>query len=322
MELHAAASLSRHAYVDYLRIESCGLLTVAGWASPAERDHLRALAIRVDGNVLSPRLSYGHHRADLKSLSSDADAFWGFCVEFQLEPGTYQNIELLRNADSTGKPLFAVSGLRLSCGHADYSMFRTSEDVFHRENVYGSGMPAEIVNRELRLLAESLPGKILDFGCGRGVLVGLLRAQGKDAEGLELDHPKINGTLPDELRPHVRLYDGSFPVPYGDDAFDWVIASEVMEHIPDYRTAISEAARISHQGLLLTVPDMSAVPTLHKHNVVPWHLLESTHFNFFTQQSLDQALREHFREVNILRIGASQINGSHYWISLVAIARH
>jgi 2-polyprenyl-3-methyl-5-hydroxy-6-metoxy-1,4-benzoquinol methylase len=192
----------------------------------------------------------------------------------------------------------------------------------HREQMYGSGLPARGYNQELGLLASGLTGRVLDFGCGLGPLVAMLRERGTEAEGLEIDRPAIASALADEVRPYIRLYDGTFPAPFEAGSFDWVICSEVLEHIPDYRAAITEIARIARQGLILTVPDMSAVPMLHKHNVVPWHLLESTHVNFFTQRSLAATLQPHFTQLDFLRICRGIVNDTNYWTSLAVIARH
>jgi hypothetical protein len=63
---------------------------------------------------------------------------------------------------------------------------------------------------------------------------------------------------------------------------------------------------------------MSSIPTLFPHGVVPWHLLEGTHYNFFNQTSLHDALRPLFRRIEFARIGPRSINGTEFFTSLVA----
>jgi SAM-dependent methyltransferase len=317
-----SVSLAEKAFVDHIRFETCGLLTVSGWASAEHASVWKSLVVRLDGNVIPAACSYGQRRPDIASQGAGADRFWGFSIEHFVPPGEYRSLELLRDVNAKGAALFRTSGLRIVCASPDYGSLRTTDEVWHRDRIYGSGLPPDYVNEELRDLAESLDGRILDFGCGSGVLVRTLREQGKDAQGLEIDRPEITGSLRDEIRPHIRLYDGAFPVPYADREFDWVICSEVLEHIPDYGRALAEIARVSRRGILITVPDMSAIPILHKHNVVPWHLLESTHVNFFTQHSLQRALEPYFSDIVFLRTGLSQVNLSNYWVSLAVIARH
>jgi len=96
-----------------------------------------------------------------------------------------------------------------------------------------------------------------------------------------------------------------------------VVCCEVLEHIPDWRMALQEIARIGRRALI-TVPDMSSIPALFPHQVVPWHLLESTHVNFFTQRSLHVALSPIFSRVRFLRLGESWVNGTRVFKSLVA----
>jgi len=82
----------------------------------------------------------------------------------------------------------------------------------------------------------------------------------------------------------------------------------VLEHIPDWRTALQEIARVGRRALI-TVPDMSAIPAPLPSRVVPWHLLESTHLNFFTQRSLHLALSPFFSRVRFLRLGEFWVTG-------------
>ena len=96
------------------------------------------------------------------------------------------------------------------------------------------------------------------------------------------------------------------------------MCSEVLEHIPDWRGAIVEMGRVARRALI-TVPDMSAIPTLFPHRVVPWHLLESTHVNFFTQRSLHAALSTAFSRITFLRLGEFPVNGTRVYTSLVAL---
>src|SRR5438132_1458353 len=166
-------------------------------------------------------------------------------------------------------------------------------------------------------LARSLPVPILDFGCVSGALVRALLGEGIEAEGIELRRPEIVASLKADVLPFVKLHEGGFPLPYRDGQFGAVVCSEVIEHIPDWSIALKEIARVARRSLI-TVPDMSAIPALFPHHVVPWHLLESTHLNFFTQTSLRQALSPLFSRVRYLRIGEFKVNGTRVFTSLVA----
>jgi hypothetical protein len=63
---------------------------------------------------------------------------------------------------------------------------------------------------------------------------------------------------------------------------------------------------------------MTAIPVGFRHKLIPWHLLEATHVNFFTQKSLGSLLRRYFRRVEFGRISLTAVNDSPYYVSLVA----
>ncbi len=100
-----------------------------------------------------------------------------------------------------------------------------------------------------------------------------------------------------------------------------VISTEVLEHIEDYTAALAEMARLTRDRLVLTTPDMSSIPLLFPHHVVPWHLLEATHVSFFTQTSLTACLKQFFAEVEMLRVGPNTVNGTLYYTSLMALCQ-
>jgi hypothetical protein len=84
---------------------------------------------------------------------------------------------------------------------------------------------------------------------------------------------------------------------------------------------VKEIARLASEQAIFTVPDISAIPVGFRHSVVPWHLLEGTHVNFFNQTSLHQLLKPFFAEVEFGRIGACAINDSRFFTSLVAFCK-
>jgi SAM-dependent methyltransferase len=198
-----------------------------------------------------------------------------------------------------------------------YSALFDEQRVLHRESIYGYGPPAAEPNPDLVELVLSLPTPVLDLGCGSGALVRVLRRQGIEAHGIELRRPETLASLGEDVKEWVTVYDGQFPLPFPDQRFRSVVCSEVLEHIPEHAAAIREIARVAQEALI-TVPDMSAIPALFPHNVVPWHLLEATHVNFFTQASLGAALGSAFRSVSFSRLGRFEINGTPVFTSLVA----
>lgn len=97
------------------------------------------------------------------------------------------------------------------------------------------------------------------FGCGNGFLVRYLRQAGKEAYGIELASERVNGKMYPEIEQYLIMYDGNFPMPYAVQSFDYVIATEVLEHMEKLDGMLAECSRVARKGLLVSVPDMSSI---------------------------------------------------------------
>jgi len=296
---------------DVLNVHECGLVQLIGWQRHRSSTPLSLLGVNI--NHL-PRPVFQMYRFDRSDVPDVLPS--GICLEVNL------GSEVVRSIDVTwdGAQIFSAEGVEIACQEPHYAMLRVTERVLGRADIYGSGPPNTTVHPDVAAMALRLRPPVLDFGCGIGALMGLLQSSGIECYGIELDRPAIRDHVPDELRTRITLYDGRFPLPYEDKAFTSVVCSEVLEHVPDYAAALGEIVRVCRETLFLTVPDISVIPLLHKHNVVPWHLLEATHVNFFTQTSLSQLLRRHFHSVSFFRLAQCMINGTPYRESLAAMS--
>ncbi|HQQ76207.1 MAG TPA: methyltransferase domain-containing protein [Thermoanaerobaculia bacterium] len=114
--------------------------------------------------------------------------------------------------------------------------------------------------RRTRLLFEDLdprPGeRILDCGCGIGFHLLLLQAwRGVAPSGIDMDVGRLRKANRGGARP--RVAGAALPrLPFRDGTFDKVLASEVLEHLPDDRAALAELFRVLKPGgiLALSVP--------------------------------------------------------------------
>jgi SAM-dependent methyltransferase len=302
--------------LDALEVEPCGLLRLRGWAPESPEEVAAALKLIAGGHEVPVSSIYRTRRLDLRGILGLDDLFRGFVAEYLIRrPGVSRVHGVV--VEHAGRPIFQLPA-PIDVAVPAYDRFFTERHVAHREQIYGSGPPTHDVSGEVLDLARRLKGPVLDFGCGAGALVRELRARGIEAQGLEVDRPEITAALQEPLRPHVRRYAGTFPAPYSDKSFASVTCVEVLEHIPAYREAVAEIARLARETCIFTVPDASAIPLLFPHGVVPWHLLEATHFNFFTQESLSALLKAFFRRVEMARIGPVEVNGSTFFTSLAA----
>lgn len=105
----------------------------------------------------------------------------------------------------------------------------------------------------LRVIGETRPQRVLDFGAGQGALSKRLYDQGLDVSACDM--------CPEEYRlDKVRCdrADLSEPLPYGDGTFDAVVAAEVAEHIVDHDSFFRECSRVLASGghLVITTPNI------------------------------------------------------------------
>jgi SAM-dependent methyltransferase len=198
--------------------------------------------------------------------------------------------------------------------------------INHREHVYTSGPSHPSGSLEmLELLVRYLgppPRRIVDIGCGLGWYGGHLLNRGFDWHGAEMKAGDCAALAAAGL-PHTQI--GGSGLPFPDAAFDAAIAVEVLEHVREPDAFIREAARVAPQILMLSVPNAELLAYLSAHRVVPWHMLEADHCNFFTRASLGALLRDHYRDVEVgvyseHPLRTAEGTALHY--HLYAVARH
>jgi SAM-dependent methyltransferase len=172
-------------------------------------------------------------------------------------------------------------------------------------------------------LAHTSPvDRIVDVGCGIGAYAEPLLAAGRSWHGCEL--------VPDYVE-RIRARDlevtqASGPMlPFGDGEFDIAIGVEVLEHIADFETFVAEIARVARRGALLSVPNSGAIPRYAPLSVVPWHMLESSHLNFFNVASFRRLLAGSFANVEVTEYGELPVtaaDGTRVYNHLFAVAMH
>lgn len=303
--------------LDSVHVEPCGLLVVAGWH---RRSHLQGGdALRCFVNGKEARLSqwFRTYRPDVAAAIKSDNQFLGVVYYYRLPETEFVNWEEIRICLGEKTVFEGDAAVGIAAPH--YGHLLESPEVAHREQIYGSGPPPVTVMEEILQLAKALAPPVLDFGCGSGVLVKALRDSGIEAYGLELDCPRIRGHLMPEAGPYVTLSDGTLPLAFRDGQFRSALAVEVLEHLPDYEAVLRELARVVTDRLVVTVPDAGAIPMGCHNQVVPWHLLEASHVNFFTQTSLEKTLKQSFRAVDIARIRPVGTNASQWFMHLVGM---
>ena len=143
--------------------------------------------------------------------------------------------------------------------------------------------------REVEKCGGGSPGRVLDVGCGRGLLLKAFRDNGWDVLGTEMS--ETSAAYPrDVLNLPVRVGDLA-GLKFPDHLFDAVVMWHVLEHVIDPRAMLREVNRVLRPGgvFLVGVPNFGSFEARMCeekwfHLDVPRHLIQ------YTPESLREAL--------------------------------
>lgn len=117
--------------------------------------------------------------------------------------------------------------------------------------------PFALDRRRAFMLAQVSPGdRVLDLGCGDGLLTAALAQAGCDAVGADVAQGALERARERHPGPSYALVPPHGPFAFADSEFDCVWASEVIEHVADTARWLSEVRRVLRPGgrLALTTP--------------------------------------------------------------------
>jgi SAM-dependent methyltransferase len=116
-----------------------------------------------------------------------------------------------------------------------------------------------VAARHVAFLSGGLaPGaRVLDVGCGRGVILGPLADRGLEVHGVEISAEAARGV---DARARVRIAPRLADAGYDDAYFDEVIVWHVLEHLLDPAGTLAEIARILRPGgrVIVAVPNFES----------------------------------------------------------------
>ena len=125
---------------------------------------------------------------------------------------------------------------------------------------YGSANPIErrLMAGFMRRLEGLLPltgvTRILEVGVGEGHIAARVRERYPEAEitGIDLPDSTLAGHW--KAKQLVGAFASAERLPFADDAFDLLLAVEVLEHVPNPDKVLAEMARVARHSAILTVP--------------------------------------------------------------------
>jgi len=127
---------------------------------------------------------------------------------------------------------------------------RVDVQYFSQTMLWGQPVHEQVmVAQDIIKLIPSDVVTILDAGCGNGAVTNDL-SKSWDVLGCDISEAALkNVSAPSVVADLCNL-------PFNDACFDLVLASDVIEHLPDeiYRQALKELARLSKKYVLIAVP--------------------------------------------------------------------
>jgi 2-polyprenyl-6-hydroxyphenyl methylase/3-demethylubiquinone-9 3-methyltransferase len=171
--------------------------------------------------------------------------------------------------------------------------------------------PTDLALRSRFVLGEVHEGeRVLDVGCGEGVFAEELSRSGAAVVGIDVaDEPLARAR---RLHPELdlRLVDGEGAWDLADASFDVVWAGEVIEHVADTATWLSEVRRVLRPGgrLLLSTPDHGRLAMLRlalSRSAFSAHFdPRGEHLRFYSRETLTALLEDfRFEQLEVRSVG-------------------
>ena len=100
--------------------------------------------------------------------------------------------------------------------------------------------------------------KILDLGCGNGISARLLNEANFDVVGTDIS-PLFLKEAQEWVNPKLQYHVCDvMELPFESESFDVICSNELIEHLPDVETALTEMIRITRKGgrIVLSGPNL------------------------------------------------------------------
>ena len=167
--------------------------------------------------------------------------------------------------------------------------------------------------------------RLLDLGCGFGRHAFEALRRGATVVACDMAFPELEQVVAtaDAMRDVAEIAPGlsctavngdGTRLPFADASFDRIIASEVMEHVPDDRAALDELTRVLRPGGTIAITIPAEFP-----EKICWKLSDEYHAPFVTGGHVriysETELRTKMRDAGLLPTGSHRSHALHapYW---------
>ena len=156
----------------------------------------------------------------------------------------------------------------------------------------------------IRKLNEHLPsrGRLLDVGCYAGFFLRAANDDGWEAYGVE---PTVGGVLYAREKLNLDVQVGTLEeAKYESKRFNALTLLEVIEHVPDPNSVLSEANRVLKPNGILLIETPTIKNWYYRLLKGKWRHFISGHFWFFSEEALSALLETHgFEPLEVLCVG-------------------
>ena len=118
-------------------------------------------------------------------------------------------------------------------------------EEFYKRRKFQFDLAYPSLHRTAEALVERFdPKSVLDIGCAKGYLVYAFRELGIEAYGVDMSEYATSQSPP-EIRDYLLNADvDQERLPFSDEMFDLVSATEILEHLTNHRFLLSEIRRV------------------------------------------------------------------------------
>jgi len=106
------------------------------------------------------------------------------------------------------------------------------------------------VDFSVMYLPAQQQGRLLEIGCGSGAMLNYMGSLGWQAEGIDVDPSAVANAKSKGLKVVLGSLEEQG---YNDNSFDAIMASHVIEHVPDPQGLLAECYRILKPGGMISI---------------------------------------------------------------------